>query len=95
MSVPPARANARSSAMPFGKSVLYTEFWLAAARAYAPMNCCASSGMSTSRPGGTGRPGVNVSNTVIVDVSATCLSTSSLTSVLNGAPSGSSAAIVC
>ena len=48
----------------------------------APCSC----GISTSRPGGIGRPGVNVSNTVSVEVSATFLSISFLTSALNGAP---------
>jgi len=44
---------------------------------------------------GLGRPGVKVSNTVNVDVSATCLSTSFFTSAAKGAPFSSSAATDC
>ena len=55
-------------------------------------NCFWRIGSSTSCPGGIGVPGVNVSNTVSVDVSATWCAMRSATSDLNAAPFVSTAA---
>ena len=55
-------------------------------------NCSRSAGSSTSSPGGSGRPGTLSSNTVSVDVSATCRCTSSLISDVTASLFGSTAA---
>ena len=81
--------------MPFGNSAAYTDCWFCCTRSYARRNASWSGGVRTSRPGGIGRPRVNVSNTVSVDVSATRLSTSFFTSALNGPPFSSIDAMVC
>ena len=81
--------------MAFGNRRGITDVVFAAARARFCSNCAFSSGSSTSMPGGTGRAGMPASKTVSVEVMATLRSMSVRMSVWNGAPFGSTSAMVC
>ena len=70
---PLARTRARAPSPSGTASRRSTVLFCARALRSSARTARCSCGVSTSSPGGIGRPGVNVSNTVSVDVSATLL----------------------